>query len=362
MKRLIIVMLAIVFLNTIILSADVPVWAPEDKWYYEMKITVEGEKMDGEWLVENATSEIIKVEENWYVVRVYGNLTGNITLHVDSSQQTDKKPLDLIAAVTGKYNAINYVRKSDLATINSSILINGTIASVKILPFYIKIHINYEPPYSTLNFPLEVGKEWEVTTNVSAKGEIYVKEWADPPKEIDKWNITTERFKCIEKKKIKVKAGEFEAYHVVNEGIDIWYAEEVTNVIKSSAKQISIKNYTFNVEMELKGFDIKLPPSIEIIKPRSGYLYLFDREIMELGNNKTIIIGKITVETSVQNESMMDRVDFYFNEELCYSDNSMPYEWVCRKHHIGNAEIKCIAYDVYGKYGEDEMSILFIHP
>lgn len=94
--------------------------------------------------------------------------------------------------------------------------------------------------------------------------------------------------------------------------------------------------------------------SIRIIKPRTG-IYIFDNEIMP--SNKTIIIGKITIEV----ETTGNKVEFYIDNELKYIDDDFPYEWLWDEFTIGNYEIKVIAYDMEGNKAEDEISVIIFN-
>ena len=65
--------------------------------------------------------------------------------------------------------------------------------------------------------------------------------------------------------------------------------------------------------------------SFEITRPKDEYLYIFDREIMDVGY--TIAIGKLTVVAEIFADEMPDKVVFYINGEERYVDQEMPYEW-----------------------------------
>ena len=99
---------------------------------------------------------------------------------------------------------------------------------------------------------------------------------------------------------------------------------------------------------------------IDIEKPRKGYLYLFDQEITPTIFGKTIIIGGITVETNVLNESSIDRVEFYVGDELRYVDEETLYEWKWDEFAIGRYEVKVIAYDDKGNTASDNITVLRI--
>ena len=63
--------------------------------------------------------------------------------------------------------------------------------------------------------------------------------------------------------------------------------------------------------------------TVEVTKPRSGYLYIFDREMFPIG--LTFIIGKITIEAEVTSDYYVERVDFYIDGQLKKSDYVEPY-------------------------------------
>ena len=103
------------------------------------------------------------------------------------------------------------------------------------------------------------------------------------------------------------------------------------------------------------------PMWIEIEKPRKGYLYSFDQEIMSTIFGSTMIIGGITVETNVLNESSIDRVEFYVDDELKCVDEETPYEWLWDEKAIGRHEIKVVAYDNEGNTASDSQEVWIIN-
>jgi len=82
------------------------------------------------------------------------------------------------------------------------------------------------------------------------------------------------------------------------------------------------------------------PPKIKIMRPRQGYLYLFDREIMPA--KRTLILGSITVIAEI-NESAekVNRVEFYLSgfEFYEYEPEIIlyfpPYEWKWNERSVG---------------------------
>ncbi len=98
------------------------------------------------------------------------------------------------------------------------------------------------------------------------------------------------------------------------------------------------------------------PPTVEIAKPKERYLYLFDYEIIPIG--LTLIIGPITVEAeAIDNESGMNRVEFYTDDELKHTDNETPYEWKWDETVFFMHTIKAVAYDNAGNHASNEIQV-----
>ncbi|MCD6512441.1 MAG: Ig-like domain repeat protein, partial [Thermoplasmata archaeon] len=79
---------------------------------------------------------------------------------------------------------------------------------------------------------------------------------------------------------------------------------------------------------ETKSITVKIEkskPSLIIKKPENG-IYLFDRKVFPFC--KPLIIGKITIRVNAGNStSGIDRVEFYVDNKLKYTDEEEPYEW-----------------------------------
>lgn len=106
----------------------------------------------------------------------------------------------------------------------------------------------------------------------------------------------------------------------------------------------------------LKAYYQNISISVKIEKPKMGYLYIFDREILPINRN-TIIVGGITVEAN----SNGNMVEFYIDDELKRTDTESPYEWFWDETVFGLNEIKVIAYDEEGNKAEDEMNVIILN-
>ena len=94
-----------------------------------------------------------------------------------------------------------------------------------------------------------------------------------------------------------------------------------------------------------------------INKPRG--LCIFDKQIFPA--NIAIVVGKVNVEARVYSKNMIDRVEFYVNDELKFIDNGEPYQWLWNEKTIGWHEIKVIIYGMEGNETEDEISVIIFH-
>ena len=113
--------------------------------------------------------------------------------------------------------------------------------------------------------------------------------------------------------------------------------------------------YKKPAENVLKVYYLELNVSVRIEKPKSGYLYVFDREIASIG--KTVSIGKITI---IANASNAEKVEFYIDDELRYVDESMPYSWLWDERAMGEYRVKAVAYAGESS-NEDEMNVLIFN-
>ena len=94
--------------------------------------------------------------------------------------------------------------------------------------------------------------------------------------------------------------------------------------------------------------------SVEIKKPREGFLYLFDNEILSIGFN-TVVIGKITIEIDASDD--VGQVEIYIDDDLKFDDYTLPYSRLWNEKVTGRHTIKTVAYDTFGNSVTDEVSL-----
>jgi hypothetical protein len=89
--------------------------------------------------------------------------------------------------------------------------------------------------------------------------------------------------------------------------------------------------------------EINLGDSL-IVKPKVGYLYVHDREVVPLGGRVTVIIGQITLIANSRGDIRFDRVEFWVNREIKNRDSRPPYEWTWNERTIGWNTLRIIAF------------------
>lgn len=99
------------------------------------------------------------------------------------------------------------------------------------------------------------------------------------------------------------------------------------------------------------------PSMITINVPREGYLHIFGREILPTIYGNTVIIGKITVGVDAYSVHNMEKVEFYVDDELRFTDYEAPYEWLWDEAVFFRHKIKVIAYDKVGNRASAEIRV-----
>ena len=113
---------------------------------------------------------------------------------------------------------------------------------------------------------------------------------------------------------------------------------------------VSVNHYAIrDEEKELMGL------SMDIIKPKQGYLYINDREIIPL-IFATLIIGPITFEVDAESDVPIQKVEFYMNEEIKHTDYYPPYTWRCDEILFSHSKFVAKAYDHAEKSAEKQLS------
>ena len=107
-----------------------------------------------------------------------------------------------------------------------------------------------------------------------------------------------------------------------------------------------------------------LPPTVGLILPEVGMLHFLGNPIYELKLVKNIVlIGKTKIVANAEDDSGVEKVEFYINGNLVGQDTEEPFEYSFRKvkllkRFIRKYTINVIAYDSEGKTGNSSIEVI----
>lgn len=100
-------------------------------------------------------------------------------------------------------------------------------------------------------------------------------------------------------------------------------------------------------------------PFVKIIKPEKNHQYKYNIKIKPL-EDKTEIIGPITVKADAESIEGIEKVEFYIDDELKKTDKHAPYTWLWIFKPLDDKEeytIKVVAYDKQGNTNTDFVTV-----
>jgi len=126
-------------------------------------------------------------------------------------------------------------------------------------------------------------------------------------------------------------------------------------ILGGSAGNSSSRSFLTEIfsNQEPRNEDISLV-TIEIVKPQQGHLYVFDREIAPIGF--TLVLGSITIQ--VETSEDVEGIDIYIDDELRFSDYTVPYARLWNERTVGRHVITAIAH---GGDESDEVSVFMVN-
>ncbi|HHH78259.1 MAG TPA: hypothetical protein ENL18_03490 [Thermoplasmatales archaeon] len=143
-------------------------------------------------------------------------------------------------------------------------------------------------------------------------------------------------------------------YYRVNGGVFSTYIKPFNITLEGiNTLEYFSKDNAGNAE-QLKSVNIKIDktvPDVVSVSPKKSYLYVMGREIIPLDgfDNFAIIIGGIDININARDSvSGIQRVDFYLDNSLRYTDDAAPYTWNWNETAVGPYTIKAMVYDVAG--------------
>ena len=104
------------------------------------------------------------------------------------------------------------------------------------------------------------------------------------------------------------------------------------------------------------------PPYVMVTKPQKGWWYLFSLERKSPIRDVILIIGKINVTANATDtESGVNRVEFFVDDVLRWSDTTEPYFWIWSdKKPFSSYTLTAVAYNNAGDKNSDTLKVLKI--
>jgi hypothetical protein len=104
------------------------------------------------------------------------------------------------------------------------------------------------------------------------------------------------------------------------------------------------------------------PPNVEIIKPKRA-LYIFNYKKMVLPFGITLILGLIEIQVNAtDNQSGINCVEFYIDDELVFTDEEEPFTYMWKKETLFSSKhkqkIKVVAIDNYDNSNYEELNVI----
>ncbi len=115
-------------------------------------------------------------------------------------------------------------------------------------------------------------------------------------------------------------------------------------------------NGFFNIKVGV--FDDHTPPTVKIVKPEKGWIYLNGEKLFRVGF-ATIVIGDISVEVEAKDDkTCIDKVEIYLNNKLMRTDHLKPYVWNWDDSGFGIYSIRAVAYDGFLQQMSSSLKVL----
>ena len=104
-------------------------------------------------------------------------------------------------------------------------------------------------------------------------------------------------------------------------------------------------------------------PQIQIESPCYGRLYLEGMKRGRVRDLETLVLDDIWIWAEIKYGTVpIDRVEFYYDDLLVFTDTEFPFKWYFNKASFGKHRIRVVAYDVLGRNTSCFRDIRFLNP
>ena len=103
-------------------------------------------------------------------------------------------------------------------------------------------------------------------------------------------------------------------------------------------------------------------PQITIGAPKRGRFYYEDRTLFNFKYERIKVIDDLLICAKVKpGNASIEKVEFYYDGKLVFSDTEMPYQWRLNKFSIRKHTVEVILYDTQGRTASDKVTFRYIN-
>jgi hypothetical protein len=223
-------------INSLNTLDDVPTWQNGNVWEYNIEYEGElGEALSFNWAFDDLSFTIENDAGSIYSMSLNGVVIGEMSIYEIQLISGTLKD----TTITGTLE----VDKSNNGLKELDALISGKVAffGIPLKTFSLDIDISFTPAYNSIDFPLNIGKEWTIiTSQIRGSADL---SFLDNPIIINDV-VGGYDAECIDIETKTVEAGTFESYKILSNGdiTEFYYSEEAGNIIKAYGEVDQIIN------------------------------------------------------------------------------------------------------------------------
>ncbi len=227
-------------------GGDIPTWFQGDQWTYTidpLSFTSPNASFSGR--VQNLQQTVVGFSGDAYEISISGEISGDLT--VSGMQGT----------LTGEITGTSYQRISDLAQESTILHSEGSIVYIIPFPYEADLVMNSTPALEAFDFPVNVGELWEISCLSTTTGFFSIAGVYQQSLNGSQW--VDETVQCDTQEPVSVPAGTFDCYRITRSSADVWYSEDVGNIVKSSVDESGV-NGTVHATLTLQSFSRSTQP------------------------------------------------------------------------------------------------------
>ena len=236
---------------------DVPIWKVGYKWIYNIEFSYIVDEEDYMHMslqisLNNFDINVVDCTGDSYRTEFDDNVNGDFSIQVEGSPTVTGNFKNTVLDGYAIFEKTNLSVKEVYAHLEGRLSLSGLIP----IPFDCEVTLNFEPSYSSLDFPLYVGKNWEIPDfTMSIVGSISLPGIASIiPGIPDEIEIDNEMFilggdaECVGMESITVSADTYNAYNISVDGSTSYYYAPAAGFIIKIAQPLE----EYDIVFELK--------------------------------------------------------------------------------------------------------------